>query len=328
MPGPGIAGGHPEQRKRRRICVEEIERLVHDDEADRDLLEDRPGEEARLLAPGPFAGHEAGEAGQRAEDLLALLGGRRRRTGGRPSARLGDSLLYPPELAPLPPPDGEEEEGDQEAGAEGDAHDGLPERRLLGVQQLLADREAHVPRRRALGAEAAGHVDEREVDGRGAPPVESDPVPPRLQDLGAGAVVLQRRHLVGRHVAVGEDRSVGRDEGDPRRGLAGDRADLLVRSGAREEVRRELDGEVGQTVLQVAACPLGDGAVEDPPEDGREEAAEKEPGEDRQDGPPESAPHLANLYPTPTTVSIISSPTFFRSERMWTSTVRVSMSAA
>ena len=38
--------------------------------------------------------------------------------------------------------------------------------------------------------------------------------------------------------------------------------------------------------------------------------------------------HAGNLYPTPTTVSTTSSPTFLRIDRTWTSTVRVSTSAA
>ena len=73
---------------------------------------------------------------------------------------------------------------------------------------------------------------------------------------------------------------------------------------------------------------LGHGGVENAAEDHGEEDARKEAGERGQGRAAEDPSHRANLYPTPTTVSMTSSPIFLRSERMWTSTVRVSMSAA
>ncbi len=109
------------------------------------------------------------------------------------------------------------------------------------------------------------------------------------------------------------------------------RAARPTRSGAAEraaEVGLELGREALELEDELLAAALAHGAVEDAPEDEREDGAEDEAGESGQGGAAEEAVHFANLYPTPTTVSITSSPSFLRSERMWTSTVRVSTSAA
>ena len=69
---PRRIGGRPEEGERGRVRVEERERPVHDEEADGNLLEDGPREKARPLAALALGRDEAGEAGERDEDLLRL----------------------------------------------------------------------------------------------------------------------------------------------------------------------------------------------------------------------------------------------------------------
>jgi hypothetical protein len=142
------------------------------------------------------------------------------------------------------------------------------------------------------------------------------------------AVVLDALDAVGGDLAVRDHGSVRLDEREARAGLPGREADALGRRGPRLEVRLELGCEPLEPQDEIPPAPLAHRPVEDASEDEREEGAQHEAGEGRERGAAEEAFHFENLYPTPTTVSMTSSPIFLRSERMWTSTVRVSMSAA
>ena len=115
---PRGARGRAEEGERGRVRVEERESPVHDDESDRDLLEDGAREEARLLAALALGRDEPGEAGERLEDLFGLLG----RAGWRlrPPAvgGFGDARPDAGEVVRVTLADDGDEEADQKAGGE------------------------------------------------------------------------------------------------------------------------------------------------------------------------------------------------------------------
>ena len=176
---------------------------------DRDLVEDRPGEDPRRLAPGALGRHELREPGQGDEDVLALLGGRPGRTGPAAVGGLGDSLPDPPELDPLPPADREEEDGDEEARAEGD-----PSRRVRRNGASCASSTCWLiaSRTKPVGAPAGPTRRPRRRTGsrrRGAAKIEPDARPPSLEDLRPGAWFSIDGTCSGDDLAVGEHDAVG-----------------------------------------------------------------------------------------------------------------------
>ena len=141
-------------------------------------------------------------------------------------------------------------------------------------------------------------------------------------------MILDALEALGRDLAVAEHGSVGRDERHARARLAGRLADALGGLAPRLEILLELGRKALELLDELAAAvPFHDG-VEHPREGEREHTSEDDTEEDRDERAAQDSTHRANLYPTPTTVSITPSPIFLRRERMWTSTVRVSMSAA
>ena len=94
-----------ERRKGDRVRVEEGETLVHDDETDRNLLEDGAREEAGLLAAFTFGRDEAREAREGDEDFLRLLGASGRRLGMAAGRGLGDARADALEVARVALPD-------------------------------------------------------------------------------------------------------------------------------------------------------------------------------------------------------------------------------
>ena len=225
-------------------------------------------------------------------------------------------------------PDERHDDRDHETREDGDLQERPPERRLERVEVVLADREADVADRARLLAHPARDVDERLEDGGGRARAEAHEAVPRRQDLRARAVILDTLDALGRDLAVGDHGPVRRDEREARPGLPRREADAVRRGGPRLQLGLELGREALELEDEVAAAALAHGAVEDASEDEREDDAEDEAGERGKGRATEDAVHFANLYPTPTTVSMTSSPIFLRRERMWTSTVRVSMSAA
>ncbi len=232
------SGGDVEEGERGRVRVEEREGAVHDEEADGDLLEDGPREEARLLAALALGRDEAREPGEREEDFLRLL----RSAGGRLGVAAGGRLRHARadalEVARVALPDERDDDGHHEAGEEGDLQERPPERLLEGVEVVLADREADVPDGRLRVADPPGDVDERREDRRGLAGAEPDEMLARREDLGP-------RRRGSRRARCGPEGPRCRaitvpsalDEREARAGLAGRETDALGRGRARPRGR-------------------------------------------------------------------------------------------
>ena len=325
---PRSARGCTEEGERGRVRVEESESPVHDEEADRDLLEDGAREKARLLAALALRRDKAGEAGERDEDLLRLLRAARGRRGVAAGRGLGDPRAHALEVVRVTLADGDDEQRDQEAGGERHLIERPAERRLEEVEISLTDREPEITVRGRFRSDAARDVDEWLEDGGGRPSAEADPVAPRGEDLRARRVILDALEALGRDFAVAEHGSIGGDERDARAGLPGRLPDALEGMSLRPEVLLELGVKALELLDELAAAVRFHDGVQHAREGECEDASEDDPEEDRDERAAQDPAHRANLYPTPTTVSITPSPIFLRSERMWTSTVRVSISAA
>ncbi len=217
---------------------------------------------------------------------------------------------------------------DEEAGRERNLIQRAAERGLEEIELVLADREPQIAVRGRLRSDTARDVDEGLEDGGGRARAEADEVSPRGEDLRTRRVILDALEPLGRDLAVAEHGAVGGDERHARAGLAGRLPDAVDGMSLRPEVLLELGRKALELLDELAAAvPFHDG-VQDAREGEREDAPEDDAEEDRDERAAQDPAHRANLYPTPTTVSITPSPIFLRSERMWTSTVRVSISAA
>ena len=139
---PRRARGCVKEGKRGRVRVEERESPVHDEEADGDLLEDGPREEARLLAAFALRGDEAREPGEREEDLLRLLRASGGRRGVAARRGFGNARADALEVVRVALADDDDEQRDQEARGERHLVQRLAKRGLEEVELALADREA------------------------------------------------------------------------------------------------------------------------------------------------------------------------------------------
>ena len=204
-----------------------------------------------------------------------------RRTGGRPSAASAIPCRTRRSSLALAVPDGEDEEGDEEAGAERDRTSVRRNGASWASRTVLADREPDEAGRHALGSDAARDVDERDR-----------PRSPSCAGRTRRRLAAPRRSRDGRRDSPSTATLSGVTSLSartvPSAAMSVTRAPVWRAtartfswgSGAGEEVGREL-AERWASFLQIAARPLGDGAVEDAAEDGREETAEDEPGENR-----------------------------------------------
>jgi hypothetical protein len=259
------------------------------------------------------------------------LGARARHRGddrnvrGRARAldRRGQALDRPREPAHAPVPDAQDDEHRRA--------DGEPERGVGGsddrVQLGERERQAHVADR----IDAAGHARAVEVGyvGRARVP---DRAPEagraRARDLRTVEMVLELGQPLGRDGRISEHPPVLRDDRH---------TDAERRRGARSEPR-EIDRGTELLEGRGDLCRLGvdavhrarterraqDRAGRDPE---RERSRERRHGHGHEATVAQPHPRLRRRYPTPTTVSIASAagePSFLRSWRMCTSTVRVS----
>ena len=191
--------------------------------------------------------------------------------------------------------DDDDEQSDEKAGGERDLIQRAAERSVEEVEIVLADREPEVAVGRRLRSDPARDVDEGlEYGGRTAL-AEADPVAPRGDDLGARAVVLHGREIVGCHLAVAEHGSVGGDERHARARLPGRLADALDGLGPRPEVVLELGRKALKLLDELAAAALVNGSVQNAREGERESAPEDDPEQDRDERAAQDSAHRANL---------------------------------